>query len=135
MTDKKKTVYLIRHAESEENRRLSSLGTVLSNVSRFQVPRSTDVWASFHLLNISAQVDSPVSVVGKAQIDNVAQKLQAADFLKTHKVTTILHSPLERAQETCQGLLQCRADAHAAPVPDDDAKPSKSTRNDNGVLR
>ena len=135
MKDDKKTVYLIRHAESEENRRLASLGTVLSNVSRFQVPRSTDVWASLHLLNVSAQVDSSVSVVGKAQIDNVAQKLQAADFLKTHKVTTVLHSPLQRAQETCQGLLQCLADADAATDDDDVTKPSTSLQNDNGIVR
>jgi len=134
----KKTVYLIRHAESEENRRLASLGTVLTDVSRFRVPRSTDVWASFHLLNVPAQVDSSVSVVGKAQIDNVAQKLQAADFLKTHRVTTVLHSPLQRARETCQGLLQCRAFSAATATDDDDdvaTKLSNSPSNDNGIIR
>ena len=107
--DKKKTVFLIRHAESEENRRMASLGTVLSDVRRFTAPKSADVWASFHLLNVTAQVDSSVSVVGKAQIENVAQQLQSDNFLVRNNVTLVVHSPLQRAQETCYGMLQCRA--------------------------
>ena len=116
-SSKMKTVYLIRHAESEENRRMASLGNVLSSVSRFSLPRSTDIRASLHLLNVQAQVDSSVSVVGKAQIDNVAQQLQAAQFLSTARVTLVAHSPLQRAQETCEGLLQCRAPS-TCPDPD-----------------
>ena len=115
-TNAKKTVYLIRHAESEENRRMASFGTVLSSVSRFSLPRSSDVRASLDLLNIQAQVDSSVSTVGKAQIANVAQQLQAANFLTTAAVTLVAHSPLQRAQETCEGLLQCRATPDCVPT-------------------
>lgn len=116
-TNAKKTVYLIRHAESEENRRMASFSTVLSSVSRLSLPRSSDVRASLDLLNIQAQVDSSVSTVGKAQIANVAQQLQAANFLATAAVTLVAHSPLQRAQETCEGLLQCRA-PDCSPSPD-----------------
>ena len=108
-TTTKKTVYLIRHAESEENVRMKSFTQVWSSVARFSLPRSTDVRSSMQLLNVQAQVDSSVSTYGRAQIANVAQQLQTADFLHTAAVTLVAHSPLMRAQETSQGLLQCRA--------------------------
>lgn len=104
-----KTVYFIRHAESEENRRIASLGNVFGNLKRFSLPASNDVMASLHLINIPAQVDSSVSENGKAQIANMAEQLRAANFLETAQVELVVHSPLQRAQETSEGLLQCRA--------------------------
>ena len=109
MTDNnnhKKTIYLIRHAQSEENRRMASLTAALSAVGRFSVPRASDVGAALHLLHVSAQVDSSVSAVGAAQIQNVAAQLHAADFWNSHRVSTVVHSPLQRAVDTCQGLLE-----------------------------
>jgi broad specificity phosphatase PhoE len=112
-TQAKKTLYLIRHAESEENRRLASLGHVGTSLTRFSLPQSSDIWASFGLLNVPAQVDSPVSDIGKAQIMNVAAQIKAANFWQTHKVTLVAHSPLQRAEETCRGLLGNAAEAAA----------------------
>lgn len=112
-----KTVYFIRHAESEENRRIASLGTVFGDLKRLAMPKSQDVMASLHLMNVQAQVDSSVSETGKAQIANVAEQLRAANFLETAGVELVAHSPLIRAQETSEGLLQCRApDKKAATV-------------------
>lgn len=120
-TTTKKTVYLIRHAESEENVRMKSLTQVWSSVTRFSLPRSSDLQSSVQLLNVQAQVDSSVSAYGRAQIENVAQQLQAADFLQTAGVTLVAHSPLVRAQETSQGLLQCRVSSSSSPDCSNDA--------------
>lgn len=114
-TNTTKTVYFIRHAESEENRRIASLGTVFGDLRRLALPKSQDVMASCHLLHVPAQVDSSVSENGKAQIANMAEQLRAANFLETAGVQVVVHSPLIRAQETSEGLLQCRAGTGGSP--------------------
>jgi hypothetical protein len=55
-----KTIYLIRHAESEENRRIGSLGKCFSDLGRFRLPAVKDVTASMGLINLPAQLDSDV---------------------------------------------------------------------------
>jgi len=60
-----KTVYLIRHAQSDENRRLASLCRVFT---KLRLPSSEDVTASLELLNLKAQLDSDVSPVGRKQV-------------------------------------------------------------------
>jgi len=105
-----KTVYLIRHAESEENRRIASLGRCFTRLGKFSLPSSSDIYASTELLNVMAQVDSSVSVVGIRQIADMGEKLRAADFVKLAGIQLVAHSPLLRAQETSQGVLGCRAD-------------------------
>lgn len=104
-----KTVYLIRHAESEENRRLASLGRCFKKLGKFSLPSSSDVYASTELLNVKAQVDSSVSEVGVKQIANMGRKLQENDFLNSKGIQLVAHSPLLRAQETSEGMLGCRA--------------------------
>ena len=66
---KKKTIYLIRHSESEENRRLQSLGRGLKDLTKLKLPSKDDVVASIELLDTAAQIDSDVSPVGKAQVN------------------------------------------------------------------
>ena len=63
-----KTVYLIRHAESEENRRLGSLKTSVKGLGKFTLPKKEDVVASVQLLNVCAQLDSDVSPKGQKQV-------------------------------------------------------------------
>ena len=63
-----KRVYLIRHAESEENRRLASLTKSLKGLGSLKLPTKDDVMASMELLNVRAQLDSDVSAVGKKQV-------------------------------------------------------------------
>jgi broad specificity phosphatase PhoE len=105
----KKTVYLIRHAESEENRKVASLKKVFGGLTRFSLPSSSDVWTASQLINVPAQVDSSVSEIGVKQIANMASQLQQAKFVETAGVELVVHSPLVRAEETSEGLLGCRA--------------------------
>eukprot|EP00543_Licmophora_paradoxa_P014746 CAMPEP_0202461526 /NCGR_PEP_ID=MMETSP1360-20130828/49805_1 /ASSEMBLY_ACC=CAM_ASM_000848 /TAXON_ID=515479 /ORGANISM="Licmophora paradoxa, Strain CCMP2313" /LENGTH=78 /DNA_ID=CAMNT_0049083611 /DNA_START=36 /DNA_END=269 /DNA_ORIENTATION=- len=71
-----KTVYLIRHAESEENHRIASLFRSFGSLGRFTLPSSSDVGAAMSLINIPAQIDSEVSEIGSQQILQLAEKLK-----------------------------------------------------------
>lgn len=107
-TKKTKTIYLIRHAESEENRRLASLRLLLSSVALpWRRPWATyqDVTLSLELLNLENQIDSDVSPEGLKQIEMMAERLRQEKFLEEKKVQLIVHSPLLRARKTCQGIL------------------------------
>ena len=100
-----KTVYLIRHAESEENRRIASLSRCFKKLTKFSLPTSSDLVASAELINVKAQVDSNVSEIGEKQISNMGNKLRQVDFVNTEGLQLIVHSPLLRARQTCEGLL------------------------------
>ena len=102
-----KTVYLIRHAESEENRRLGSMKTAVNDVARFSVPKASDVSAAMSWLYIPAQVDSAVSEKGKRQIAEMAELLKKERFLE--RIQLVAHSPLQRARDTSKGVLGCEA--------------------------
>jgi broad specificity phosphatase PhoE len=104
-----KTIYLIRHAESEENRRIASLGRIFSGLGKFTLPSKSDLKASVELLNVTAQVDSNVSAVGTRQISTMALQLKQHDFLRTAGIALVAHSPLLRARQTCEGVLDCVA--------------------------
>jgi hypothetical protein len=102
-----KSVYLVRHAESLENRRLHSLSQAFRQIGRFSLPAKNDVVASIELLNVSAQVDSSVSDTGERQIVDMARQVKAENFLSNAKIELVLHSPLLRARQTCQGIFGC----------------------------
>lgn len=102
-----KTVYLIRHAESEENRRLSSMKTAVDDVARFSLPKASDVSAAMSWFYIPAQVDSAVSEKGKQQIAEMAEILKKDKFHE--RIQLVAHSPLQRARDTCKGMLGCEA--------------------------
>ena len=53
-TTNQKTIYLIRHAESEENRRLGSLKTAFTGLTKCMLPKKNDIYASLELLNVSS---------------------------------------------------------------------------------
>jgi broad specificity phosphatase PhoE len=106
-TPTSKTIYLIRHAQSEENRRLESLLSVARSLTRFSWPRSSDIGASLELLSLSQQVDSPVSEFGKQQIAHMADILRQDNFIESRQIQAVAHSPLIRARETCLGMLGC----------------------------
>jgi len=100
-----KTVFLIRHAESEENRRLASFKTTMKTLARFRLPNAKDVTAGFGLLNVYENVDSHVSEFGQRQIEHMAAVLEQSDFVRRSKIQLVAHSPLIRARETCRGML------------------------------
>ena len=63
-----KTVYLIRHAESDENRRKECLKSSMQGLGKLKLPKKEDVVASMELMNLVAQLDSDVSPRGQAQV-------------------------------------------------------------------
>ena len=104
-----KTVYLIRHAESDENRRRASLTKCFEQITTGAIPSTEDLNASFELLNVPAQVNSDVSNIGARQIQHMGDLLRENKFLEENKVQLVVHSPLVRARQTCEGLLGCVA--------------------------
>lgn len=110
-----KTVYLIRHAESDENRRRASLNKCLEQLTTGALPSQEDVNASFELLNVPAQLNSDVSDIGAQQIRHMGDLLQEINFLEERNVQLVVHSPLLRARQTCQGLLRCQASPPQKP--------------------
>jgi len=102
-----KTVYLVRHAESNENRRQTSLRNSFDKLRKLTLPTKEDVTASVELLDVNAQLDSDVSEEGQRQIENVAKQLEAANFVELSKIQLVAHSPLKRARKTAEGMLGC----------------------------
>jgi phosphohistidine phosphatase SixA len=100
-----KTVYLIRHAESEENRRVLALKAALTALTKFSLPKGKDVLAACELINVSEQIDSHVSAFGTEQIKYMSNVLEETEFLKHHSIDLIAHSPLIRAKQTAMGML------------------------------
>lgn len=104
-----KTVYLIRHAESEENRRIAALSRTFRTLGRFSLPKASDVSASTELLHVTGQIDSDVSDIGAKQIAHMRDKLLESKFLETSTIQLVAHSPLIRARTTSEGMLGCLA--------------------------
>ncbi len=102
-----KTIYLIRHAESDENRRLASLSRSLKGLVSLKIPAKDDLVASSELLHISAQIDSDVSPKGRAQINQLGRRLMADEFVVKMGIQLVAHSPLKRARSTSEGMLRC----------------------------
>lgn len=102
-----KTVYLVRHAESNENRRLECLARSIQHLKKLAIPEKEDIVASVELLDVTAQLDSDVSDVGKRQIAQLAIKLQRDNFMERNKIQLVAHSPLRRARQTSEGMLGC----------------------------
>ena len=111
-------MYLIRHAESDENRRLASLGRCFKKLGKFSLPSSADLYASTELLNVPAQIDSNVSDIGKEQIDEMGATLKSDDFVRSSGIQLVAHSPLLRAQQTSEGMLGCRTGTQKAETVD-----------------
>jgi len=106
-----KTVYLIRHAESDENRRLASLGRSVKGLGSLSLPNKSDVIASMELINIKAQIDSDVSPRGQIQINEVGKAIAKDDFVRKMGIQLVAHSPLKRARQTSEGMLGCVTEA------------------------
>ncbi len=102
-----KTVYLIRHAESDENRRLASLSRSIKGLVSLKIPTKDDLVASSELLHISAQIDSDVSPKGRSQINQLGRRLMADEFVAKMGIQLVAHSPLKRARSTSEGMLGC----------------------------
>lgn len=105
----KKKIYLIRHAESEENRRIAALSRTFQKLKRFSLPTLSDVSSSTELLNVPAQVDSNVSDIGASQIAHMEEKIRNDKFVSSSGIDLVVHSPLLRARQTSEGMFGCMA--------------------------
>lgn len=148
-TTSTKTVYLIRHAESEENRRLASLSTVARSLMRFTWPAASDVTASMEFIqDLPNQIDSDVSEFGRQQIAHMAsvlldqssseqpdqtqqQQQSPFSFLATRNIQLVAHSPLIRARETCFGMLGLSDPTKKNDNDDATTADATSNKNDN----
>ena len=109
---KMKTLYLIRHAESEENVKFRSLDNVIAAFGAFSLPSWKDVVSSFEIVtDIATQVDPLLSETGMGQVEHMGQKLKESNFLKDKRIELVVHSPMNRARMTSKGLLNCMAPA------------------------
>jgi len=101
----RKRVFLVRHAQSVENRKGKQLTGALRALGQGKMPAKEDVSGGVSLLWEPSWTNTPLTEEGRAQVARLTERLQADDFLDTHDVTTLLHSPLHRAKDTMQAVL------------------------------
>lgn len=103
MNRKKKTITLIRHAQSEENVKVIQLCDGLTRIGKFQPPTCAQVSSALSLLSFT--IDSEVSNLGTKQITDMNSILKDSKFWEKNVFDLILCSPLIRARFTCEGVL------------------------------
>jgi len=107
----KKIIYLIRHAESEENVKMYGLQEVGMSIYDGRVPSSKDLSSSLSFLGgvVKGNIDSDLSQNGREQIEELFQIMSCDRKNNTNSlmgsVEVIGHSPLTRARETCYGVF------------------------------
>lgn len=106
-----KTIYLIRHAESEENVKMHGLQEVGTSIMQRRLPTSEDMGKgmSFIYSGATGDTDSDLSPQGKEQIRELNRMMdvdsQKNMYSVINDVEMIGHSPLIRARETCYGAF------------------------------
>lgn len=96
-----KTVWLVRHAESENN---VSKRTFRSTFGSGRLPTTRAEWVSVGQLPL-VRMDTPLSAHGRRQAEAQRAVLDAADFVARERPELVLHSPLVRARDTCLTLF------------------------------
>jgi hypothetical protein len=95
-------ITFIRHAESEENVKVSYLCSFVSKLMSFRLPNLTEVVQSLKVLKIDE--DSDVSQLGKRQLMDMKLILKSKKFW-SQEFDFIVHSPLKRAVVSCMDLV------------------------------
>lgn len=93
---KELNVIFIRHGESEENVKVSSLCRMISSVTSFCLPKLSDVKDSLGLLLY--ELNAPLSPLGVRQALDMNIMLRDARFWTSFEPGIIVHSPLLRAK-------------------------------------
>ncbi len=86
-----KTIYLVRHAQSEQNVTTHRL-------------RGGDLRAVGSLVSLG--YDAPVSEEGQQQLDTARERL--ANLVSEKRITLVAHSPLQRAVDTANAIFKGR---------------------------
>lgn len=98
-----KVIYLVRHAESEENVRVRAFDRAYSRLVGCQRPDITDVWSGLGLL--SFDLDAPLSSEGERQLVDVKQQFQRSNFVHRSGVQLVANSTRQRAIRTREALF------------------------------
>eukprot|EP00591_Stephanopyxis_turris_P004065 CAMPEP_0195510616 /NCGR_PEP_ID=MMETSP0794_2-20130614/3210_1 /TAXON_ID=515487 /ORGANISM="Stephanopyxis turris, Strain CCMP 815" /LENGTH=205 /DNA_ID=CAMNT_0040638069 /DNA_START=124 /DNA_END=738 /DNA_ORIENTATION=- len=124
-----KIIYLIRHAESEENANLAGLKNVCNAISRFHLPSKDDTNKMTQLIGgvLKGYNDEPLSDYGRSQSKAMGELLSMEKFLETEQVELVVHSPLVRARDTCKAMLGCSG---IQDVSNSDGKNSEKKNDD-----
>ncbi|KAG7359633.1 histidine phosphatase superfamily branch 1 protein [Nitzschia inconspicua] len=117
-----KTIYLIRHAETEENVRMKGFHDVGKALKNRQMPTPNDwkLGSEFVGMTLKGVTDSHLSSRGQRQVLQLKSILDDNGLLD--EVDLIAHSPLRRAKETCYGIFGL-----AAGISDDDMTTTATT--------
>lgn len=102
---KDKRIYLIRHAESQNNVAKRDSYTVWRRLRQGDISwPSNSEWSSIGSL-LTIPMDTDLSPNGLIQVNTLQKHLQAIDFVNTHSIELIVHSHLIRARRTCHTLF------------------------------
>ena len=96
-----KTIYLIRHGESEVNKSKNHIKDNKKSKKMFKKSYIKSV-GKF----ITSSMDSDLTLEGQGQAIKQGAYLKSLDFLETEGVELILHSPLKRAKDTCYFMFE-----------------------------
>lgn len=100
-----KVIFLIRHAESQNNVAKRDTANVFRRWRRgeWSWPNATE-WASMTSL-LAVPMDTDLSADGVQQAQALQQQLEAARFLENEGIQLIVHSHLIRARRTCHTVF------------------------------
>lgn len=96
-------VVLIRHCETEENVKAQYLKEGLQRIRQWRIPTWQQLNQAARL--VALDTDSKPTALGKRQIAEMALTLQEVDLWNNFPFDVCAYSPLERAKETCLGLI------------------------------
>lgn len=101
-----KTIYFIRHAESQNNKDKKTLKDAFYNITQGKIPTKSPFGAIVRCSQIP--MDSEISEKGKEQISIQRGNLRRDNFLEKNNIEIIFHSPLIRSLITCHELFKVR---------------------------
>ena len=103
MKSRKKTLVLVRHAQSNENVKVNKMFEGLTRLRNFKAPTFEHIRSTFSLSSLT--IDSLVSPLGKRQILDMHMILRDETFWARQNFDLVVCSPLTRAKETCEGIF------------------------------
>eukprot|EP00927_Polykrikos_kofoidii_P074819 TRINITY_DN70858_c0_g1_i1.p1 TRINITY_DN70858_c0_g1~~TRINITY_DN70858_c0_g1_i1.p1 ORF type:complete len:249 (-),score=33.75 TRINITY_DN70858_c0_g1_i1:171-893(-) len=103
VADGTKVVYLIRHGESQANKRFQA-NAECCGLAAGRVPKMVDCIEGLRFWTC-CKGDTPLTHRGRAQAKEVAARMSVDEFLVRGGVQLILHSGLQRARDTCRELF------------------------------
>eukprot|EP01039_Chlorochromonas_danica_P001180 gene1177-1289_t len=96
-------VIFIRHAETQENVKVSAAAEVLLDLSRFSLPSWHHLSQSLSLLFLHE--NSSLTPRGQEQLERMSQAMRESGFWSKHDFQLCLYSPYERTKATALALL------------------------------